>query len=528
MNIKRAKQEIIDTIQAYLLKDEYGDYVIPRIHQRPVLLLGAPGIGKTQIMEQICRECGIGLVSYTITHHTRQSAIGLPYISKETLAGETFSMTRYTMSEIVASMYQKMDETGLKEGVLFIDEINCVSETLAPAMLQFLQCKTFGNHPVPQGWIIVAAGNPPEYNKSVRDFDVVTLDRIKKIEVEPDFDVWKEYAVRVNVHQAILSYLGLKPQNFYKMETTVDGMFFATPRGWEDLSRMLLVYEKLSKKMDREVAAQYIQHAGIARDFADYLELYYKYEADYQVEEIFRGHIPDSLLKKTAHAPFDERVSLVGLLQARCTRSFREYGAMEDYVTFLHGRLLQVKEALLSGRQGESAPAWRRQGGEALPTGRRTDADSAPDGKGPAAGCEEILTKMRQEREQLQKAGLLTRDEKNTRLQAEAFLRDCLPVLPPDGEQAFAVIRNRFAQEKARYENSCREAGQILEYAFDFMEAAFGTGQEMVLFITDLNASPLSLRYLKRYPCERYHYYNQELLIEDRSQALLREIQNLD
>ena len=45
------------------------------------------------------------------------------------------------------------------EGILFIDEINCVSETLAPTMLQFLQCKTFGNQAVPAGWVIVAAGN---------------------------------------------------------------------------------------------------------------------------------------------------------------------------------------------------------------------------------------------------------------------------------------------------------------------------------------------------------------------------------
>ena len=56
MNIKRAKQEIKDTIEAYLLKDEYGAYVIPQIRQRPVLLLGEPGIGKTQIMEQIAKE----------------------------------------------------------------------------------------------------------------------------------------------------------------------------------------------------------------------------------------------------------------------------------------------------------------------------------------------------------------------------------------------------------------------------------------------------------------------------------------
>ena len=59
MNIKRAKQEIKDTIEAYFLKNEWGEYEIPAIRQRPILLLGSPGIGKTQIMEQIARECEI-------------------------------------------------------------------------------------------------------------------------------------------------------------------------------------------------------------------------------------------------------------------------------------------------------------------------------------------------------------------------------------------------------------------------------------------------------------------------------------
>ncbi len=87
MNIKRAKEEIQNTIEAYLLKDEYGEYVIPVMAQRPMFLIGAPGIGKTQIMEQIARECQVGLVSYTITHHTRQSAVGLPFISKKEFDG---------------------------------------------------------------------------------------------------------------------------------------------------------------------------------------------------------------------------------------------------------------------------------------------------------------------------------------------------------------------------------------------------------------------------------------------------------
>ena len=191
MDIKRAKQEIEHAVKAYLAVDDTGTPLIPPIRQRPILLMGPPGVGKTQIMEQIARECKIGLVAYTITHHTRQSAVGLPMIREKEYQGRSYSVTEYTMSEIIASVYQKIEETGIKEGILFIDEINCVSETLAPTMLQFLQCKTFGNQAIPEGWIIVAAGNPPEYNKSVREFDMVTLDRVRYLEITADFKVWK-------------------------------------------------------------------------------------------------------------------------------------------------------------------------------------------------------------------------------------------------------------------------------------------------------------------------------------------------
>ena len=88
MNIKQAKEELKHTIQAYIQKDEYGIYKMAAVRQRPVLLMGPPGIGKTAIMEQIAKECEIGLVSYTITHHTRQSAIGLPFIEKKEYGGK--------------------------------------------------------------------------------------------------------------------------------------------------------------------------------------------------------------------------------------------------------------------------------------------------------------------------------------------------------------------------------------------------------------------------------------------------------
>ena len=500
MNIKRAKEEIKNTIEAYLLKDEYGDYEIPSIRQRPVLLIGPPGVGKTQIMEQISKECQVGLVAYTITHHTRQSAVGLPFIEKKTYGGREYAVTEYTMSEIVASIYNKIEESGLKEGILFIDEINCVSETLAPTMLQFLQCKTFGNHAIPEGWIIVAAGNPPEFNKSVRDFDIVTLDRIKLIQVEADFGVWREYAGQVRIHPAILSYLGVKNQNFCRIETTVDGRMFATPRGWEDLSRLIEVYEKLGKPVDRDVVFQYIQHGKIAKDFANYLELYYKYQNDYQVEEILAGTIREKVCDKLSRAPFDERLSVIGLLLSRLEKSFYEVWEKELYLELLMKRLKAF--------QGQGAE--KTYGTNALEL------------------FETLLERQREERIQKKRAGLLSRREERTLLAVTGALERYGQILKAEQrirpDQAWERMRELFRGENEGYEAMCDESAMMLENAFSFMEAAFGESQEMVVFVTELNTNYYCVHFLQSYDCERYYQYNRNLLFEEREAKLLEKI----
>lgn len=494
MNIRQAKQQLSDTLRAYLAKDALGNYRIPAVRQRPVLLMGPPGIGKTQIMEQVAAENGVGLVAYTITHHTRQSAVGLPFIEHRSYGGEEVAVTEYTMSEILASVYRLMERTGLREGILFLDEINCVSETLAPMMLQFLQCKTFGNQRLPEGWLIAAAGNPPEYNKSVRDFDVVTLDRVKRIDVEEDFAVWKEYAVRKGLHGAVVSYLDIRKDCFYRIETSQDGPQFATARGWEDLSELLTVYEELGMQASREVIGQYIQLPRIAKDFANYLELYYKYQRTYHVEEVLAGRWQTVTASELRNAPFDERLSVLGLLFSRLGESARAARLQDALVTALHGSLLSLRERIGEGAGPESVLGTLAEGRYA---------------------------QLRLERE----AGRLD-PERRSLLQKEAALLETYQERLRSGGQADAMerVREWFRTETETRSALGEDAVRYMDNAFRFLEESLGQGQEMVIFVTELTAGYDTSWLIENFGCDAYFRHNQELLFDDTRRWLREEI----
>ena len=87
MNIQQAMEQIRGAVKAYLSKDENGLYRIPHHMQRPIIMLGPPGVGKTAIVAQVADELGINYVSYSITPHTRQTALGLPYIVEREYGG---------------------------------------------------------------------------------------------------------------------------------------------------------------------------------------------------------------------------------------------------------------------------------------------------------------------------------------------------------------------------------------------------------------------------------------------------------
>ncbi len=506
MNIDQAKEEVKNAVRAYLEKDDAGQYEIPIERQRPILLMGPPGIGKTAVMEQIAHELGIGLVSYTITHHTRQSAIGLPKISEKSFEGKEYSVTEYTMSEIIGAVYEQREKSGIKEGILFLDEINCVSETLAPTMLQFLQYKTFGSHKLPEGYIIVTAGNPPQYNKSVRDFDIVTLDRVRQINIEEDFDSWKEYAYKAGVHGSILAYLEIKKDNFYSIKTDVNGRSFVTARGWEDLSRMIKVSEKLGIPVDENLTSQYLQNTEIARDFATYYELYRRYNELYRIPDILEGRFPEDLVS-IRNGAFDEKLSIIGLLVDKLMDEFRDYAKEQSVQKILFEA---IKE---------------------FGTEVNSSFDETPD-RGFGKRADEMEKKLGADLE----AGLLSREDEKVQRLAVAALRECDKYTGAESGLAnsFEAAKKWFTDRETKRQERIKEVGEHLSNSFAFLEKTFGDeeslsgSQEMVIFLTELSKAYHSLKFVRETGNEAYYNYNKLLLLNDRRQELKDMVATLD
>ena len=487
MNIAEAKEYIKDTVDLYLKKDEFGDYRIPVVRQRPIFLLGAPGIGKTAIMSQIASELGIALVSYSMTHHTRQSALGLPFIKEKDYGGTLYSVSEYTMSEIIASIYDTMEESGAKEGILFLDEINCVSETLYPSMLQFLQYKVFGKHTVPEGWVIVTAGNPPEFNKAVREFDVVTLDRLKVIEVEADYPAWKRYGTDAGLHGAILNFIEVNREYFYGVETTAFGKNYVTARGWEDLSDMIRLYEEAGKKVTESLIGQYIKNDTIVKEFAAYYDLYNKYKKSYDIEAFFKGSLPEGTADEISRSKIDERLALTGLLSDMIKTEIKDIMDRSDTLKETRASIARIT------------------------SGEETD---------PASYIMTLISAREKFITDRGRAGSLTPQDKTRAKRVIALYND----LKEQGTDA-GTVKSFYNDRISALKNDVIVEQKRIDNLFESMAGVFGEeSNEMLLLVTELTLGKKSAEFFASFGSDSYEKYNALLMVDDRKETLRREI----
>ena len=477
MDIKQAKEEIRRTVLAYTERDALGALRIPMVRQRPLLLMGPPGVGKTAIFYQLAQELGVNLVSYTMTHHTRQSALGLPVLREKTFGGKTYTATEYTMSEILASVYERIEKTGIETGILFLDEINCVSETLMPAMLQLLQSKQFGTHALPEGWVIAAAGNPPAYNESARTFDTVTMDRVRLLQIEADFAVWRDYAHEKGLHPAVLSYLELNPEHFFCVERHVHGRSFVTARDWEDLSQLLTSYERLGFEIQDTLFGEFLQHEEIAVCFAAFFRLFAACRDRLDLAKILSG-------QETAAAPelramgFDARLAATEFLLHAVSRELAGYrreqaltGSLVSFLTSVQSAsdLLTAAKETLSRR--ENAMALRKE------------------------------------------LGVLASEEEAREREFAARVHALL-----DHAEGLAPLQAAVEDGIARTGAAERSLAEKLQNAMDFVHATFGAGQELLIFLTRLKNLPGADAFLKEN--KRYRALCAEILPDELEKTL--------
>lgn len=455
MDIKQAKEEIRRTVLAYTQRNTDGQLIIPVVHQRPILLMGPPGVGKTAILSQLAQELDVGLVAYTMTHHTRQSALGLPMIQEKEYGGKRCASTEYTMSEILAAVYDRMEQTGRNTGILFLDEINCVSETLMPAMLQLLQSKQFGTHRLPEGWIIAAAGNPPQYNQSARLFDTATMDRVRLLEIDENYPVWREYARARGLHPAILAYLELNPEHFYSVQPHAHGRSFVTARGWEDLSQILTSYEALGFSVEDALFGEYLQHEEISTSFAAFFRLFTVCRDQLDLLAVLTG-------QASAAAP---------LLQTM--RFDRRLATMEFLLHALGSELTTVRNIRCFSQSLDSF-------GHA--------AVDLPAARENLARREHALTVRKD-------CGVLSAEDETAELHIIRVLHSLL-----DQTSDLSALAQETVRQCQTAEQASESFAAHMENAMAFVHQTFGPGQELLIFLTQLEALPDSRRFLDASP----------------------------
>lgn len=314
MTPKSVKKELINTVRTYLTKNN-NEYVIPYNYRIPIYLLGAAGIGKSQIVETVAKELEIGFENFSLCHNTRSNILGLPVL-KTSGSGEQF--TEFSMSELIASIHN----SGKTEGILFLDEFNCMADSVAPIMLSFLQNGRIGQYVLPEGWIVVLAGNPPEFNRSVRPLDAATMDRVRLINVDYNLDEYIEFGKKDGLHSTIIDYLEGHPDSLYRVDKAENEV--VTCRGWSTLSKVMTLYIEKGYEITKDFIYEFIKSERIAKGFYDYyVEVNRGIDID-RLVDICEGKVSKKYIADIKSLPYQEKWKVGNRLIEFCIRAMKQ------------------------------------------------------------------------------------------------------------------------------------------------------------------------------------------------------------
>ena len=203
---------------------ELQTYLGTVLDQRVMLSLmmwGPPGVGKSSIAAQVARDAGLELIDVRLPQLAPTDLRGLPVPDHEV------GTARWYPPEF-------LPRTG--RGVLLLDEINMATPAMQGIAQQLVLDRRVGSYVVPEGWFVWAAGNRKEDRAAVFDMPSALGNRFVHLEVAPDLDAFRAYALTRGLHEQILAFLSYRPNLLHLIDPQRPN--WPSPRSWEMASHL--------------------------------------------------------------------------------------------------------------------------------------------------------------------------------------------------------------------------------------------------------------------------------------------------
>lgn len=252
----------------------------------PILLRGAPGVGKSTIVKDIAKRLNIGLIDVRLAEMERVDIAGLPSVNDGT--------TIWNVPNI-------LPQDAKSKGILLLDEITSAPADVQVAAYQIVLDRKISNsnYKLPNGWFIVAAGNRTNDRAVVKTMSSALANRFMHFEVEANIEDWILWAVAHNIHPSVTGYLRYRPESLFKMDSQNLEMGWPSPRSWERVSNIIPLFdgnEDVLRKavyglVGNNVGVEFMEFHRINEQFDDVLEMLTNPKAEVKIpKEIDRKY----------------------------------------------------------------------------------------------------------------------------------------------------------------------------------------------------------------------------------------------
>jgi MoxR-like ATPase len=198
--------------------------------KRPLFLWGPPGIGKSELVENITKELGGIMYDCRLGQMEPTDIRGIPFYNKENGKMDWAAPIDLPDAE-TAVQYPVV--------VLFLDEMNSAPASVQSAAYQLILNRRIGKYHLPDNVVIVAAGNRESDKGVTYRMPTPLANRFIHQEMKVDFASWQEWAVMNNEHKDVVGYLSFAKQDLYDFDAKSASRAFATPRSWHFVSELL-------------------------------------------------------------------------------------------------------------------------------------------------------------------------------------------------------------------------------------------------------------------------------------------------